>query len=875
MKKLLSILAFFAFVTVNAQITPFNIAELKGITTAVRDAYTPPAGTYPIIYNSTDNEHQKWNGSAWEAIGSGGSGGSADGNDFLTSVTNVGGVLTFVVSNQTNPTLDLNSLDNYTGAELQTKLDAYFGNTTWRTQDGTGTDSQTLSFTSPNLSVSGGNSVNLSALQDGTGTDDQNSAEVFLTAAVNGQTTVQASLEDHESRIDVLAGGGADGVVTNIELVGTTLVVDGTGGAETVDVDLSSLQDGTGTDSQTLSLAGTTLSISGGNSQNLSSLQDGTGTDDQTAAEVSYANATSGLTATNVQAALDEIEGRTDTNDAKVGITPTQASDITANNAKISYTDAAAVTANTAKVSADGSVGTHSDVTIGTAAGSTNTTLRVLADTNTDGTYTVVDWTPPTGGGGEANTASNLGAGEGLFTTKSGVNLPFKSLVAGTNVTLSSDANTVTINATGGGGTVDVVSNVNTNTILGRTTAGNGDSEELSAGQVRTLLNVENGATADQTDAEIKTAYEANADTNAFTDAEQSKLAGIESGATADQSAAEVSFTNVTSGLTATNVQAAIDEVEARVDANDAKVTNTDAQDLTLTGNTLAVSGDPNTNVDISTATAVAANTAKISYTDAAAVSANTAKVSADGSFATHSDFTKTTAVANTDGTQRILADINEDGTYVVTDWTPPSGGTDDQTGAEVPLTTTNFDGNLSATDTNVQTAMETLDELSLTGVASNTAGLTGASTVTNIVRGNKADIESWASDPARVAICEDCTEYEYIQVAASDLTTSITTGTSKAYFRMPYAATLSEVRVSLLTAGTTTGITVDINEAGVSVLSTKLTTDATEKTSTTATTAAVISDSALADDAEITIDFDGVPTGGQGVIITFKLIKL
>jgi len=37
------------------------------------------------------------------------------------------------------------------------------------------------------------------------------------------------------------------------------------------------------------------------------------GTDDQTAAEVSYSNATSGLTATDVQAAIDEVEGRLDT----------------------------------------------------------------------------------------------------------------------------------------------------------------------------------------------------------------------------------------------------------------------------------------------------------------------------------------------------------------------------------------------------------------------------------------------------------------------------------------------------------------------------------------------------------------------------------
>jgi hypothetical protein len=40
------------------------------------------------------------------------------------------------------------------------------------------------------------------------------------------------------------------------------------------------------------------------------------------------------------------------------------------------------------------------------------------------------------------------------------------------------------------GGTVDVVSNVATNRILGRTTAGSGNSEELTAAQTRTLLGV-------------------------------------------------------------------------------------------------------------------------------------------------------------------------------------------------------------------------------------------------------------------------------------------------------------------------------------------------------------------------------------------------
>lgn len=48
----------------------------------------------------------------------------------------------------------------------------------------------------------------------------------------------------------------------------------------------------------------------------------------------------------------------------------------------------------------------------------------------------------------------------------------------------------------GGGGTVNVVSNVATNTILGRNDAGSGDSEELTPAEVRTMLNVADGATA-------------------------------------------------------------------------------------------------------------------------------------------------------------------------------------------------------------------------------------------------------------------------------------------------------------------------------------------------------------------------------------------
>lgn len=48
------------------------------------------------------------------------------------------------------------------------------------------------------------------------------------------------------------------------------------------------------------------------------------------------------------------------------------------------------------------------------------------------------------------------------------------------------------------------------------------------ATEVRSDINVEDGSTADQTGAEIKTAYETEADTNAYDDAAVTKLAGIE-----------------------------------------------------------------------------------------------------------------------------------------------------------------------------------------------------------------------------------------------------------------------------------------------------------------------------------------------------------
>ena len=106
----------------------------------------------------------------------------------------------------------------------------------------------------------------------------------------------------------------------------------------------------------------------------------------------------------------------------------------------------------------------------------------------------------------------------------------------------------------------------------------------------------------------------------------------------------------------------------------------------------------------------------------------------------------------------------------------------------------------------------------------------------------------------------------ESIILALGDETTAISTGTSKVTFRMPYAFALTAVRASVNTVSSSGVVTVDINEGGTTILSTKLTIDASEKTSTTAATPAVISDANLADDAEITLDIDTAGTGAKGL---------
>ena len=146
------------------------------------------------------------------------------------------------------------------------------------------------------------------------------------------------------------------------------------------------------------------------------------------------------------------------------------------------------------------------------------------------------------------------------------------------------------------------------------------------------------------------------------------------------------------------------------------------------------------------------------------------------------------------------------------------------------------------------------------------TLGLGGAATLNvGTTTGTVA-----AGDDARFAVSDI-----YV-IACSDETTALTTGTAKVTFRMPSAGTLTAVKATVTTAPVGSALIVDINEAGTSVLSTKLSIDDGEKTSSTAATPPVISDSALADDAEITIDIDQVGSGtaGAGLKVTLYVTR-
>lgn len=101
------------------------------------------------------------------------------------------------------------------------------------------------------------------------------------------------------------------------------------------------------------------------------------------------------------------------------------------------------------------------------------------------------------------------------------------------------------------------------------------------------------------------------------------------------------------------------------------------------------------------------------------------------------------------------------------------------------------------------------------------------------------------------------------VPVACGDETTAIVAGAGKVKFHVPMRYQLTGVVAELRTPqGSGAIFTVDVNVAGASILSTKLTIDNGESTSLTAATAAVITAGEIAAAAEVAIDVDQVGNG-------------
>ena len=207
------------------------------------------------------------------------------------------------------------------------------------------------------------------------------------------------------------------------------------------------------------------------------------------------------------------------------------------------YVDTAVGVEEAARISADGTLQTQittnaGDIAALEAADYVNTlngvdgAVTIAAGSNV--TVATVGQTitiSSSGGGGGGNKFDDI---DGVTADSGSSSVDF---VEGANVTITSDntAKTITF-AVSGLDTDDVTEAGNLYYTEARVSANasvvaNTAKNSYPTADASKLAGIEAGAEVNPTAAETKTAYESNADTNAFTDAEQTKLAGIATGA--------------------------------------------------------------------------------------------------------------------------------------------------------------------------------------------------------------------------------------------------------------------------------------------------------------------------------------------------------
>jgi len=254
-----------------------------------------------------------------------------------------------------------------------------------------------------------------------------------------------------------------------------------------------------------------------------------------------------------------------------------------------------------------------------------------------------------------------------------------------------------------------------TDRVLGRDSSGAGVIEEITPANLRTMINVEDGATGDQTAAEIRTLVESASDSNVFTDADHTKLNGVENNATADQTDAEIKTAyennSDTNAFTDTE-KSKLAAIEASADVTDA--TNVDAagavmnSDSTTAAMSFVVDED---NMSSDSATKVPTQQSVKAYVDAEVAGVVDSAPSALNTLnelaaALGDDANFSTTVTNSIGTKLPLAGGTMTGNIVMS-------GSQTVDGRDVSADGAKLDGIATGAEVNVQADFNETDNTS------------------------------------------------------------------------------------------------------------------------------------------------------------------
>ena len=421
-----------------------------------------------------------------------------------------------------------------------------------------------------------GNDTDIANLETLSGVAGATDLGTFSGGIIADNNDVKGALQEVETAIegnDTDIAANAVAITSNDTDIGNLETLSGAGGA----TDL-----GTGFTGSTIT-DNTTIT---GALQDLETALETAEAASDDANEINYANATSGLTATHVQDALDEIDGNVDGNDTDIAANTTDISNLETLSGVAGATDLGTFSGGTIADNNDVK-GALQEVETAIEGNDTDIAANAVAITSNDTDI------------GNLETLSGAGGATDLGTGFTGSTITNNTTIAGalqdletaleTAEAASDDANEINYsNATSGLTATHVQDALDE-------IDGNVDGNDTDIANLETLSGVA-GAT------DLGTGFTGSTitDNTTITGALQDLETALETAEAASDDANEINYSNATSGLTATHVQDALDEIDGNLDGNDTDIANLEtltgvagATDLgTFSGGTIADNND-------------------------------------------------------------------------------------------------------------------------------------------------------------------------------------------------------------------------------------------------------------------------------------------